>query len=64
MQEESKEEFLARHRKSLGIIEESEEPVAEEPSSILTRLRNWLYLILLLVFVWLVYQMFGMMKSN
>ncbi|MBL7931411.1 MAG: hypothetical protein JNL60_05900 [Bacteroidia bacterium] len=61
MQEESKEDFLARHRKSLGIIEE-EEP-ADQPGR-MAGLRKWMYLILLLTFIWMIYQMFGMMKSN
>jgi len=63
MQEESKEEYLARHRKSLGIVEEEEEE-AQLTTNFTTKIKGWFYLILLLVFIWIIYQMFGMMKSN
>lgn len=62
MQEESKEEYLARHRRSLASTEEEEEP--EPEISLTNRIKSWFYLALLLVFVWIIYQMFGMMKSN
>jgi hypothetical protein len=65
MSEESKEEFIARHRKALGKEEQSmEEEPEERPSTTLESLKKWLYLTLLMAFVWAIYQIFGMMNSN
>jgi hypothetical protein len=64
MQEESKEEYLARHRKSIGPVGEEANVEVQTETNLKTKIKNWLYLILLLVFVWIIYQMFGMMKSN
>ncbi len=65
MQEESKEEYIARHRKALGKeAANSEVESDQDEPAFIEKLKKWLYIALLLTFVWGIYQIFGMMDSN
>lgn len=65
MQEETKEEYLDRHRKSLG-TEDLQAEIDPETSrlSFKERLGRIIVVLLLLAFTWTLFQIFGMMKGN
>jgi hypothetical protein len=68
MQEESKEEYLARHRRELagGGEPASENPqeTEEEKIPFSARLKKWLLLLLFAAFIFGIYMLFGMLKAN
>ena len=66
MQEETKEEYLARLKKERGIEESLEELQSAEPEkrTFKERLKGLFLLLLFALFLWAVIEMFGMMKAN
>jgi hypothetical protein len=67
MQEESKEDYIARHRREQGInvapMEESED-LPEKKTTLKERLSAIFFLLLVAVFLWMIFMVFGMLKSN
>ncbi len=66
MQEETKEDFLRRHRKALGIDPAVEDGVEddEERRSYRAYFKRLAFIVMLLAFICGIYYMFGMMKGN
>lgn len=70
MKEESKEEYLARHRKQLAANKNSDDFLAEiecdpdRPLSFMDKLKKWTLLLLFAAFILAIYQIFGMLNSN
>jgi len=68
MKEETKEEYVARHRKELGLndpLENPEESLSlKKPATLRERLNTVLFLAGFVLFLWMLLQIFGMMKSN
>jgi hypothetical protein len=68
MEEESKEAFIARIKRERGEFatpEESDtEPVANKESGIIDKLKSAFFLLLLALFFYAIYFIFGMLKSN
>jgi|GEM_PF-6589757 len=68
MQEESKEEFLIRHRKEQALNGEQDEFVEEAPDensiTFKSRMKALFFFLLLALFLWMIFLVFGMMKSN
>lgn len=69
MNEESKEEYLARHKKELGIIApddelEQEDDIENKPTGLKAKLKSLFFLLLSALFLYFIYQVFGMFKSN
>ena len=67
MQEESKEDYIARHRREQGINiapgDEAEE-LTEKKTTLKERLNGIFFLLLVALFLWMIFQVFGMLKSN
>jgi len=67
MQEETKEEYIARHRKENGIVDPiealSEIPV-KKARNLKEKLSTLFFIVLFVFFLWAVIMMFGMMKAN
>jgi len=68
MEEESKDAFIARIKRERGELatpEESDtEPVANKASGIIDKLKSAFFLLLLALFFYAIYFIFGMLKSN
>jgi len=69
MKEETKEEYLARHKKQVGEIDSVEETEQSDdsdkmPTEFKARLKSLFFLILLALFFYAILQIFGMLKSN
>jgi len=68
MQEETKDEYLARLRKEQGRTDSTELNAEEEPRAeavtFVSRLKRWFLLLLFALFIWAIYMIFGMLKSN
>ena len=67
MQEESKEDYIARHKREQGIntapANEAEE-LPEKKATLKERLNSIFFLLLVALFVWMLYMVFGMLKAN
>jgi hypothetical protein len=68
MHEETKDEYLARHKKENGLAASSSTLEAEltqkKPVTFKERLRGFFFLLLFAVFLWVLLEIFGMMNSN
>ncbi|PBQ32038.1 hypothetical protein CNR22_09740 [Sphingobacteriaceae bacterium] len=69
MQEESKQDYIARHRKHLGVTDtddraEDNTEIDKRPAGFKARLKSLLFLLLLALFFYAILQIFGMLKSN
>lgn len=68
MKEETKEEYLSRIRKERGETELPDSPLGEDlrgkKIGIKARLKSVLFFLLFALFLWAVFQIFGMLKSN
>lgn len=68
MKEETKEEYLLRIRKERGETEEADslfdEDLREKKVGLMARLKTALFILLFALFLWAVFQIFGMLKSN
>lgn len=64
MQEETKEEYLARHRKGMGMHHDAEPEAYPETDKAWVGFKKWVFILLLLLFAIGIYCMFGMMRAN
>jgi len=67
MPEETKEEYIARHRKESGTDpahDTTEQAPIKQASTFKEKLRAAFFLLLFGLFLWVILQIFGMMKSN
>jgi hypothetical protein len=67
MPEESKEEYIARHRREQGtnsVSEEMPEGAPVKKPTLKERLSGIFFLLLVALFLWLIFQVFGMLKAN
>jgi hypothetical protein len=68
MKEETKEEYLSRIRKEKAENDASDSLFDGDPTekkvSLKARLKSMLFMLLFALFLWAIFQIFGMLKSN